>query len=32
MIKSDAAATLGQINAVENWFEDLKRRIPRAKN
>jgi serine/threonine protein kinase len=32
MIKSDAAATLGQINAVENWFEDLKRRIPREKN
>ena len=32
MIKSDAAATLAQINAVLNWFEELKRRVPPAKN
>jgi eukaryotic-like serine/threonine-protein kinase len=32
MIKSDAAATLRQINAVQNWFEDLKRRVSREKN
>ena len=32
MIKSDAAATLGQINAVQNWFEDLRRRVPRERN
>ena len=28
MIKSDAAATLRQINAVQNWFEELKQKIP----
>jgi eukaryotic-like serine/threonine-protein kinase len=32
MIKSDNAATLGQINAVLNWFEELKRLVPPAKN
>ncbi len=32
MIKSDAAATLRQINAVENWFEELKRRVSPPKN
>jgi Tol biopolymer transport system component len=32
MIKSDAAATLRQINIVQNWFEDLKHRVPREKN
>jgi eukaryotic-like serine/threonine-protein kinase len=30
MIKSDAAATLGQINAVQNWFEELKQKVPSA--
>lgn len=28
MIKSDAAATLRQINAVQNWFEELKQKVP----
>ena len=28
MIKSDAAATWRQINAVQNWFEGLKQRVP----
>jgi eukaryotic-like serine/threonine-protein kinase len=32
MIKSDATATLRQINAVQNWFEELKRRVSREKN
>jgi hypothetical protein len=32
MIKSDAAATLRQINAVDNWFEELKRRVSPPKN
>jgi eukaryotic-like serine/threonine-protein kinase len=31
MIKSDAAATLRQINAVQNWFEELKQKIPQSK-
>jgi eukaryotic-like serine/threonine-protein kinase len=31
MIKSDDAATLRQINAVQNWFEELKRRVSREK-
>jgi serine/threonine-protein kinase len=29
MIKSDDAANLLQINAVQNWFEDLKHRVSR---
>jgi Tol biopolymer transport system component len=28
MIKSDAAATLRQINTVQNWFEELKQKVP----
>jgi Tol biopolymer transport system component len=32
MIKSDAAANLRQINVVQNWFEELKGRVPREKN
>ena len=32
MIKSDAAATLRQINAVENWLDELKRRASPPKN
>ncbi len=28
MIKSDAAATSRQINAVQNWFEELKQKVP----
>jgi Tol biopolymer transport system component/tRNA A-37 threonylcarbamoyl transferase component Bud32 len=32
MIRSDDAATLRQINAVLNWFEELKRRVPPAMN
>jgi hypothetical protein len=28
MIKSDGAATLRQINAVLNWFEELKQKVP----
>jgi Tol biopolymer transport system component len=32
MIKSDAATNLRQINAVQNWFEELKGRVPREKN
>ncbi len=28
MIKSDDAATLRQINAVQNWLEELKQRVP----
>jgi Tol biopolymer transport system component len=28
MIKSDDAATLRQINAVQNWFAELKQKIP----
>ena len=32
MIKSDDAATLRQINAVQNWFEEVKRRVSPAKN
>jgi hypothetical protein len=31
MIKSDDAATLRQINAVQNWFEELKRHVSREK-
>jgi serine/threonine protein kinase/Tol biopolymer transport system component len=32
MIKSDDAATLRQINAVLNWFEEVKHRVSPAKN
>ena len=32
MIKSDDAATLRQINAVLNWFEEVKHRVPPAMN
>jgi len=32
MIKSDDAATLRQINAVLNWFEVVKHRVPPAMN
>jgi Tol biopolymer transport system component len=32
MIKSDDAATLRQINAVLNWFEELKQKVPSSKN
>jgi len=31
MIKSDEAATLRQINAVLNWFEELKQKVPPGK-
>jgi len=32
MIKSDDAATLRQINAVLNWSEEVKHRVPPAMN
>jgi serine/threonine protein kinase len=32
MIKGDDAATLRQINAVLNWFEEVKHRVPPAMN
>jgi hypothetical protein len=31
MIKSDVAATLRQINAAQNWFEELKQQVPPGK-
>ncbi len=31
MIKSDDAATLRQINAVLNWFEEVKHRVSQGK-
>jgi hypothetical protein len=31
MVKSDEAAGLRQLTVVQNWFEDLKRRVPASK-